>query len=220
MYFPSLTHWPSHWPLRGSQTSRGSGDSLKPTSEDTGRLLNSLGPTPAPSRRWDDLGRSTAELRSSIVIWALLQEVFLVFPPRAVTIIAETSEHISSLSSPEMSSLQTRGRKLKRVAAARLVGGRVVGPKPCACSNDRKPTVRCLSCQCTTPRPYLWGRRLSHHKKYWKRGGGSNLPSRREPLRLLVAVLVREPRTEWFELTPQPVDDSDRNEKTFAHQMR
>ena len=52
--------WPGHWPLRDSQTSRGSGDSLKPTSENTGRFLNSLRTTPAPSRDgrpWTVCGR-------------------------------------------------------------------------------------------------------------------------------------------------------------------
>ena len=61
---------------------------------------------------------------------------------------------------------------------------------------------------------------VSHQHKYWKRGGGSALPYWRKPLRFEVAVLVREPRAEWCELTPQPVDDADRNGKIFAHQTR
>ena len=41
-----------------------------------------------------------------------------------------------------MSSLQTRGRKSQRVAAARNVGDRVVGLKPGACSDGPKPIAR------------------------------------------------------------------------------
>ena len=41
------------------------------------------------------------------------------------------------------------------------------------------------------------------------------------PLRFSVAVLVREPRAGWCELTPhQPADESERNGKTFAHQTK
>ena len=127
-----------------------------------------------------------------------------------------------------MSSLQTRGRKLKRSAAARQVGGRAVVAKSGACSDGQKPIARQYSSNCIPPTLMLLhnapalcvGARVSHHHKYWKSGGGSTLPSRRKPLRFLVAVLVREPRAEWCELTPQPVDDTDRNGKIFAHQAR
>ena len=43
-----------------------------------------------------------------------------------------------------MSSLQTRGRKSQRVAAAQHVGDRVVGLKAGACSGGPKPTARQL----------------------------------------------------------------------------
>ena len=51
----------------------------------------------------------------------------------------------------------------------------------------------------------LVGWPVSHQHKYRKSGGGSALPFRREPL------LVREPRAGWCELTPQPVDELERN---------
>ena len=75
------------------------------------------------------------------------------------------------------------------------------------------------------PPALLVGSPVSHHHKYRKsRGGGgggggeggvSALPSRRKPHLFSVAVLVREARAGWCELTPQPVDKSDRRWKDF-----
>ena len=66
----------------------------------------------------------------------------------------------------------------------------------------------------------LVGSPVSHHHKYRKSGGGSALPSRREPFRFSVAVLLREPRVGWCELTSQPVDESERDRKVFSHLTR
>ena len=104
---------------------------------------------------------------------------------------ADTSHHsfLLMLFLPEMSSLQTRGRKLKRVVATRHVGGGFVGPKPGACSDGQKPTDR----QCSFPAlysadapviaqrpwPSLWGRRcriISSIGSVWGGGGGGGSP--------------------------------------------
>ena len=125
-----------------------------------------------------------------------------------------------------MPSLQTRGRKSQRVAAARHVGGRVVGLKPGACSDGQKPSARQFSSIPLTlmslhnAPALLVGSPVSHHHKYRKSGGGSALPSRREPFRFSVAVLLREPRVGWCELTSQPVDESERDRKVFSHLTR
>ena len=82
------------------------------------------------------------ELRSRhSVLGAVIGGCFPISPLRAVT----TTRRLRSTGFalfPGMSSLQTPGRNLKRVAAAQHVGGRVVGPKPGACSDGQKPTAR------------------------------------------------------------------------------
>ena len=133
--------------LSGSQTSRGSGDSLKPTSEDTGRLLYSLGPTPAPSRDgrpWTVYDRLRFRHSALGAVWEVFSRVST---PQAVTIITAQVFWLFFFFT-EMSSLKTRGRKLKRVAAALHVGGRVVGPKPSASSDGQNPTARQFPSHC------------------------------------------------------------------------
>ena len=71
----------------------------------------------------------------------------------------------------------------------------------------------------------LVGSPVSHHHKNWKLGGGSLLLSRWPHWcgsRRVGATqfLGGRPRAEWWELTPQPFDDKERNEKIFAQQTR
>ena len=125
-----------------------------------------------------------------------------------ITITGETSQHtVFACSFPEMSSLQTRGRKLKRVAAVGLLV-----QNSALVLMVKKPTARQFSSNCIpltlmslhNAPALIVGSPVSYHHKYWKRGGGSTLPSRREPSRFLVVVLVRELRAEWRELPPPP----------------
>ena len=129
--------------------------------------------------------------------------------PRAVTTIRRDFTAKFLVCFPEMSSLHIRGRKLKRVAAARYVDGRVVGPKLGACSNGQKPTASqfpwfptlySADSPAIAKRPGptygVAGFASPHVLEAW--GRLSPAPPRAtlvwEPLRFLVAVLVREPR--------------------------
>ena len=70
---------------------------------------------------------------------------------------------------------------MQRVAAARHVGGRVVGLKPGACSDGPKPTARQFPSNCIpltlmslhNAPTLLVGWSVSHQHKHRKSGGGS-----------------------------------------------
>ena len=110
--------------------------------------------------------------------------------PRAVTTVRRDFTAKFLVCFPEMSSLHTRGRKLKRVAAAQYVDSRVVGPKlgaahvlmvknPPLHNFPGSPHCIPLTLLPLQNAPVLFmGSPVSHHHKYWKRGGGSHLHPR------------------------------------------
>ena len=117
-----------------------------------------------------------------------------------------------------------RGQRWQHTSAVGLlvqnpVSGRMVKTTTARQCSRLFIVLHRLSCHSTTLRPYLWGR--------WCRiitrigSVGAALPVATlvwVPLRFLVAVLVREPRAEWCELTTQPFHDTERNGNIFAHQ--
>ena len=160
--------------------------------------------------------------------------VFFLYPVEALSfipIITETSQHCF----PGLFSWDVK-HPGPRENTEEGSGGRVVGPKPGACADGKKPTARQLEWQlysvdstAIAQRHGLWGRRCHIITSIGSVGvalpcsTGGHLgvgAGEWEPLRFLVAILVRESRAEWRELTSEPVDGTERNGQIFAHQAR